>query len=49
MFPQTYFVCVHPVAFLNAAFCITCSVLKLVEDERGDHMEEAYNAIFNAL
>ena len=32
--------CVHPVAFLNAAFCMTCSLLMLVEDERGDHMEE---------
>ena len=27
--------CVHPVAVLNAAFC---SLLMLVEDERGDHM-----------
>ena len=31
--------CVHPVAVLNAAFCMTCSLLMLVEDERGDHME----------
>ena len=23
--------CVHPVAVLNAAFCMTCSLLKLVE------------------
>ena len=35
--------CVHPVAVLNAAFCMTCSLLMLVEDERGDHMEEAYS------
>ena len=35
--------CVHPVAVLNAAFCITCSLLMLVEDSRGDHMEEAYS------
>ena len=34
--------CVHPAAVLNAAFCMTCSVLLLVEDARGDHMEEAY-------
>ena len=34
--------CVHPGAVLNAAFCMTCSLLMLVEDERGDHMEEAY-------
>ena len=35
--------CVHPVAVLNAAFCTTCSFLMLVEDERGDHMEEVYS------
>ena len=35
--------CVHPVAVLNAVFCITCSLLMLIEDERGDHMEEAYS------
>ena len=34
--------CVHPVAVLNAAFCNTCSLLMLVEHERGDHMEQAY-------
>ena len=33
------YVCVHPVSVLNAAFCITCSLLMLVEDSRGDHME----------
>ena len=35
--------CVHPMAVLNAAFCMTCSLLILVEDARGDHMEEAYS------
>ena len=35
--------CVHPVAVLNTAFCMTCSLLTLVEDARGDHMEEAYS------
>ena len=35
--------CVHSVAVLNAAFCVTCSLLMLVEDARGDHMEEAYS------
>ena len=35
--------CVHPEAVLNAAFCMTCSLLMLVEDERSDHMEEAYS------
>ena len=34
--------CVYPVAVLNAAFCMTCSLLMLVEDARGDHMEETY-------
>ena len=31
--------CVHPVAVFNAAFCMTCGLLMLVEDARGDHME----------
>ena len=35
--------CVHPVALLNSALCMTCSLLMLVEDTRGDHMEEAYS------
>ena len=35
--------CVHPVAVLNAAFCMTCSLLMLVEDARGDHLEEPYS------
>ena len=30
--------CVHHVAVLNAAFCMTCSLLMLIEDARGDHM-----------
>ena len=34
--------CVHPVAVLNAAFCLTCSLLLLVEDAKGDHMEDTY-------
>ena len=40
---QMLYVCVHPVAVFNAAFCMTCSLLMLVEDARGDHMEEAYS------
>ena len=41
---QMYVVsCVHPVAVLNDAFCMTCSLFMLVEDARGDHMEEAYS------
>ena len=35
--------CVHPAAVLNAELCMTCSLLILVEDARGDHMEEAYS------
>ena len=35
--------CVHPVAVLNAALCMTCSLLMLFEDARGDHMEETYS------
>ena len=35
--------CVHPVAVLNATFCMTCSFLMMVGDERGDHMEETYS------
>ena len=35
--------CVHPVAVLNAAFCMTCNLLMLVEDAIGDHTEEAYS------
>ena len=35
--------CVHPVAVLNVAFSMTCSLLNVVEDARGDHIEEAYS------
>ena len=35
--------CVHHVAVLNAAFCMTCSLLMLVEDAIGDPTEEAYS------
>ena len=31
--------CVHPVAVLNAVFCMTCSLLLLVENTRGNNME----------
>ena len=43
--------CVSPLTVLNAAFCMTCSLLMLVEDARGDHMEEAYSrtGLMNAL
>ena len=32
--------CVHPVAVLNAAFCMTCNLLMLVEDARDDNIED---------
>ena len=35
--------CVHHGAVLNAVLCMSCSLLMLVEDARGDHMEEAYS------
>ena len=35
--------CVHPVTVLNAAFCMTCCLLMLVEDAIGDHTEESYS------
>ena len=35
--------CVHNVAVLTAEFCMTFRLLMLVEDARGDHMEEAYS------
>ena len=38
--------CVHPVAVLTPAFSMACSLLMLVEDARGDHMEEAYSSAF---
>ena len=31
--------CVHHVEVLNTAFCMTCSLLMLDEDAKGDHME----------
>ena len=35
--------CVHHAVVLNVIFCMTCSLLMLVEDAKGDHMEEAYS------
>ena len=37
--------CVHPVAVLNAAFCMTFSLLMLVGDAIGDYTEEAYSSV----
>ena len=35
--------CRHPVPVLNAAFCMTFSLLMVVDDARCDHMEEAHS------
>ena len=43
MFRHADVSCVHPVAVLNAAFCMTCRLLMLMEDARGYYMEEAYS------
>ena len=37
--------CVHPVAVLNAAFCMTCSLLMLVEDARGILQSRSHDCI----
>ena len=39
--------CVHTVAVHNAAFCMTCCLLMLVEHAIDDHMEEAYPPTLN--
>ena len=51
MFRHAEVVCLYPVAVLNAALCMPCSLLMLVEDASGDHMEEAYSraGLMNAL
>ena len=36
---QMFVSCVHPVAVLNAVFCMTCSLLMLVEDAIGDQQK----------
>ena len=42
---QMLYVCVlcASCGSFNAAFCMTCSLLMLVEDAIGDHTEEAYS------
>ena len=35
--------CGDPVAAINDAFCMTCSLLMLVEEAIRDHMEKAYS------
>ena len=49
MFRHADVVCLYLVCILwqfnieNAAFCMTCSLLMLVEDAIGNHTEEAYS------
>ena len=40
---QMLYVCVLCANCGSSQCCITCSLLILVEDERGDHMEEVYS------
>ena len=40
---QMLYVYVHAVTVLNAASCMNCSLLMLVQNATGDHMEEAYS------
>ena len=35
--------CIHPVVVPNSAFCMSYRLLMLVEDARGDHVEESYS------
>ena len=37
--------CVHPVAVLNAAFCMTCSLLMLVENARGILLSRSHDCL----
>ena len=37
--------CVHPVAVLNDVFCMTCSLLMLVEDARGILQSWSHNCL----
>ena len=37
--------CVHPVAVFNAAFCMTCNLLMLVDDARSDCMDDSHECI----
>ena len=48
MFRHADVVClsfVHPVAVLNAAFCMTCSLLMVVEDARGILQSWSHNCL----
>ena len=36
---------VHPVAIMNAVFCVICSLLMFVSDASGDHIVETYSSM----
>ena len=40
--------CVHPVAVLNAAFCMTCNLLMLVEDAIGILQSRSHNGFIGS-
>ena len=40
--------CAYPLAVLNAAFCMTCSLLMLVEDERGILQSRCHNCFIGS-
>ena len=40
--------CVHPVTVLNAAFCMTCSLLMLVDDAKGILQSQSYDCIIGS-
>ena len=40
LFRRVCAVCVHPVAVLNAAFCVILSLLIFDDNERADHMDK---------
>ena len=42
-FVMQMYVCGWCASCDSSQFCITCSLLMLVKDARGDHMEEAYS------
>ena len=39
--------CVHPVAVLNAAFCMTCNLLMMVEDARGILQSRSHDCLIS--
>ena len=41
--------CVHHVAVFNAAFCMTCSLLMLTEDARGDHIHCIFTMLYHRV